>query len=214
MYKNIVKRVIDVTLSLIGLIVLLPLFVVVGLMIYIDDPGPVLFKQQRVGKDKKPFTMHKFRSMRVNTPEIPGYLFDNSNSYITRVGRFIRRYSIDELPQLYDIFIGKMSIIGYRPAAYINEDELNTERDKHNVCRAKPGLSGLAQINGRDVLTIETKVAYDTEYVEILDRGGFKAFATDVKCFFGTIVKVLKKEGIVEGRRKTETEKEKEVVMR
>ncbi len=198
MYKNIFKRMIDFVLSFIGFIILLPVLLIVGVMIYIDDPGPVIFKQKRIGKNKKIFWLHKFRSMKMNTPDIPTHMLDNPEQYITKVGHFIRTLSIDELPQIYDILLGKMSIIGPRPALW-NQDDLIAERDKYGANDIKPGLTGWAQINGRDELPIEIKAEFDGEYTEKLNAGGFAAFAMDLKCFFGTITKVLKHEGVVEG---------------
>lgn len=199
MYKKYIKRFIDIVLSFIGTLVLIPIFLIVGLVIYIDDPGPIFFKQKRMGKNKKMFWMYKFRSMKVNAPEIPGYLLENPDEYITRVGKIIRKLSIDELPQIFNILIGNMSIIGYRPSLYENEEELVNERDKYLIHDCKPGLTGWAQINGRDEITIELKVKYDAQYVETLNAGGFKAFYMDVKCFVKTVLKVLKSDGVVEG---------------
>ena len=199
MYKKYIKRFIDIVLSFIGTVVLIPIFLIVGLVIYIDDPGPILFTQKRMGKNKKMFWMYKFRSMKVNSPEIPGYLLENPDEYITRVGKIIRKLSIDELPQIFNILIGNMSIIGYRPSLYENEEELVNERDKYLIHDCKPGLTGWAQINGRDEITIEIKVKYDAQYVETLNAGGFRAFYMDIKCFVKTILKVLKSDGVVEG---------------
>ena len=214
MYKNVIKRIIDIVLSAFGLIILLPVFIITALLIYIDDPGPVLFKQQRMGKDKKPFWMYKFRSMKMNTPQIPGYLFDDADSYITRIGHIIRTTSIDELPQIYNILLGNMSIIGYRPSLYKNEELLVVERDKYNVHCIKPGLTGWAQINGRDELPVSVKAKLDGEYKDFLNNGGFAAFAMDLKCFIGTILKVLKHEGIVEGKNDSPKVEKKEVIHR
>lgn len=208
MYKTIIKRIIDFLLSFFGLIILLPVYLIVSIAIFIDNPGPVFFTQKRVGKKMKPFKLHKFRSMKVNTPNLPTHLLENPEQYITRVGKFIRKYSIDELPQIFDIFIGRMSIIGPRPALFSQEDLL-AERDKYGANDVTPGLTGWAQINGRDELPIDVKAKLDGEYVEKLNRGGFTAFSMDFKCFFGTIGKVLKSDGVVEG--KTE-DKEKEVI--
>ncbi len=198
MYKNCVKRWIDFFLAFIGIIVLSPVFAVVGLVIYIDDPGPIFFKQKRVGKNKELFWLHKFRSMKVKTPDVPTHLLNDPTQYITKVGKIIRKLSIDELPQVYDILIGKMSIIGPRPALW-NQEDLILERDKYGANDVRPGLTGWAQINGRDELPIVIKAEYDGEYVEWLNRGGLKAFSMDFKCFMGTILKVLKSEGVVEG---------------
>lgn len=198
MYKNFFKRLIDIVLSFIGCIALLPVFIVIGIVIYIDDPGPVFFKQERVGKNKRLFWLHKFRSMKTRTPDIPTHMLTNSEQYITRVGRVIRKLSIDELPQIYDILIGKMSIVGPRPALW-NQEDLIAERDKYGANDIKPGLTGWAQINGRDELPIDVKAEFDGEYVEKLNSGGLTAFFMDCKCFTGTITKVLKHEGVVEG---------------
>lgn len=207
MYKHFFKRLIDIILSLIGGIVLLPVFLIIAIVIVIDDPGPVFFKQKRVGKNKKLFWLHKFRSMKVKTPDIPTHLLTNPEQYITRVGKFLRKTSLDELPQVYDILFGKMSIIGPRPALW-NQDDLIAERDKYGANDVKPGLTGWAQINGRDELEIPAKAALDGEYIEKM------SFLFDCKCFFGTITSVLKSDGVVEGGtgelKKQEEEKEKE----
>lgn len=203
MYKNYIKRLFDITLSFVGILVLLPVFIIVGIIIYIDDPGTVIFKQKRMGKDKKTFWLYKFRSMKMNTPDVPTHLLENSEQYITKVGRFLRIFSIDELPQIYDIFIGKMSIVGPRPALW-NQDDLIAERDKYGANDIKPGLTGWAQINGRDELPVDIKAKFDGKYTEKLNAGGFTAFTMDLKCFFGTITKVLKHEGVVEGRTEAE----------
>lgn len=192
MYKHFFKRLIDVILSFIGGIVLLPIFLIIAIAIVIDDPGPVFFKQKRVGKNKKLFWLHKFRSMKVKTPDIPTHLLSNPEQYITRVGKFLRKTSLDELPQVYDILFNKMSIIGPRPALW-NQDDLIAERDKYGANDVKPGLTGWAQINGRDELEIPVKAALDGEYVQKM------SFGFDCKCFFGTIKSVLKSDGVVEG---------------
>ena len=213
MYRNYGKRLIDLLLSFIGIIVLIPIFAVIGLIIYIDDPGPVFFKQQRVGKDKKLFWLHKFRSMKVKTPDLPTHLLDDPEQYITKIGKIIRKLSIDELPQIYDILIGKMSIIGPRPALW-NQEDLILERDKYGANDVRPGLTGWAQINGRDELPIVIKAEYDGEYVKTLNSGGWKAFFMDCKCFVGTILKVIKSDGVVEGSATIEQQEEKEGVVR
>ena len=210
MYNAFLKRLIDFILSLVGMIILIPVFVIVAIVIYVDDPGPVLFKQKRVGANKTTFWLHKFRSMKVKTPESPTHLLSNPDQYITKVGKIIRKLSIDELPQVYDILIGKMSIIGPRPALWSQED-LIAERDKYGANDVKPGLTGWAQINGRDELPIDVKARFDGEYVEKLNKGGWTAFSMDVRCFVGTILKVLKSDGVVEGV-STEKTKDKEVV--
>lgn len=207
MYKNFVKRFFDIIFSLLGMIMLSPLFLCVALAIKIDDGGPVFFKQKRVGANKSHFWLYKFRSMKTNTPDVPTHLFNEPEKYISRVGGVIRKLSIDELPQLWNIFRADMSIIGPRPALW-NQDDLIAERDKYGVNDVKPGLTGWAQINGRDELEISEKARLDGEYVEKL------SFGFDCKCFFGTIAAVLKSDGVVEGGTGTavQTVEEKELV--
>ncbi len=224
MYKFI-KRTLDFIASLFGIILLLPLLLILSLIIFIDNPGPIFFVQKRVGRKKRGevsyFKILKFRTMKVNTPkDVPTHLLDNPALYITRVGRFLRKTSLDELPQIFNIFVGHMSIIGPRPALW-NQDDLVAERDKYCANDIKPGLTGWAQINGRDELEIEAKAKLDGEYVEKLNAGKFRGFAMDWKCFWGTIASVFKHEGVVEGgtgeikKQETieplETEVEKEV---
>ncbi|MBR7033786.1 MAG: sugar transferase [Clostridia bacterium] len=193
MYAKIIKRLIDIILSALGLFLLSWLFLIMAVAVVIDDPGPVFFKQKRVGIHKKYFKLHKFRSMKMSTPhDTPTHLLDNPDQYITRIGRFLRKSSLDELPQIWDIFIGKMSIIGPRPALW-NQEDLIAERDKYGANDVKPGLTGWAQINGRDELEIPVKAAFDGEYVKNM------SFAFDCRCFFGTIKSVLKHDGVVEG---------------
>lgn len=192
-YEKGVKRALDVVLSGLGLIVLSPVFLGTMIAIKIDDSGPVLFTQKRVGKNKKYFKLHKFRSMKMSTPhDVPTHMLDNPDQYITKVGRFMRRTSIDELPQVWDIFVGNMSVIGPRPALW-NQDVLVAERDKYNANDVKPGLTGWAQINGRDELEIVDKAKLDGDYVKKI------SFPFDVKCFIGTIFSVAKSDGVVEG---------------
>lgn len=198
MYKKFVKRLLDLILALIGSVLLVPVFLLIALAIEIDDPGPVLYCQRRVGKDKKFFRMHKFRSMKVNTPELPTHLLTDPEQYITRVGRFLRKTSLDELPQIWDILLGKCSVIGPRPALW-NQDDLVAERDRYGANSVLPGLTGWAQINGRDELEIPVKAKLDGEYVAALNAGHGKGFRMDVKCFFGTIRAVLTHDGFVEG---------------
>ena len=193
MYVKCFKRLIDLALSALGLIVLSPLFLILAIAIKLDDPGPVFFRQKRVGIHKTYFDILKFRTMKMETPhDMPTHLLENPDQYITRVGRFLRKTSLDELPQIAQIFTGKMSIIGPRPALW-NQYDLIDQRDKYGANDVRPGLSGWAQINGRDELPIEVKARYDGEYVERM------SFLFDCKCFFGTIGKVLKHEGVVEG---------------
>lgn len=193
MYKNYVKRGIDIILSLAGLISASWLYLIIIIAILIDDPGPVFFKQKRVGKSKEFFQLYKFRSMKMSTPhDIPTHLLENPEQYITRVGKFLRKTSLDEIPQLWNILKGDMSIIGPRPALW-NQDDLVAERDKYGANDVRPGLSGWAQISGRDELEIPVKAKLDGEYVENL------SFGFDCKCFFGTIAAVLKSDGVVEG---------------
>ncbi len=192
-YEGVIKRIIDIVFSLAGILLLSPLFAVVSIAIAVDDPGPVLFTQKRVGKNKQYFKLHKFRSMKMNTPHnVPTHMLENPNQYITKIGHFMRKTSIDELPQLWDIFIGNMSIIGPRPALW-NQDVLVAERDKYKANDVKPGLTGWAQINGRDELEIPVKAKLDGEYVKRL------SFSFDFKCFVETIISVAKGSGVVEG---------------
>lgn len=193
MYKKHGKRVIDFVLSLCGLIVLLPLFLLISLWVKFDNPGPIFFKQRRIGKNKSEFLILKFRSMRTDTPkDMPTHLLNNAESYITRSGAFLRKTSLDELPQIINILKGEMSIVGPRPALY-NQYDLIEERDKYGVNELMPGLTGWAQINGRDELPIPQKAALDGYYAEHL------SFGMDLKCFFGTFAAVLGGKGIVEG---------------
>ncbi len=192
MYKAFFKRAIDFVLSLGGVVVLAVPMGIIALAIKIDDPGPALFKQKRVGLHKSYFQLYKFRSMKMNTPDIPTHLLENPDQYITKIGKFLRKTSLDELPQLFNILTGKMSIIGPRPALW-NQDDLIAERDKYGANDVKPGLTGWAQINGRDELEIPVKAKLDGEYVEKL------SFGFDCKCFFGTIAAVLRSDGVVEG---------------
>ena len=193
MYKVFFKRLLDIVLSLCGIIVLSLVFFIIVVAIVIDDPGPILFKQKRVGKGKKLFKIWKFRSMKMSAPQdTPTHMLKNPEQYITRVGKFLRKTSLDELPQIFNIFVGKMSIIGPRPALW-NQDNLVVERDKYGANDVRPGLSGWAQINGRDELEIPVKAKLDGEYVANI------SISMDWKCFWGTIVKVLKHDGIIEG---------------
>ena len=198
-YEAVVKRGLDLVLSFLGLVILSPLFLVLSLMVVIDDPGPVFFTQKRIGINKSYFKLHKFRSMKMCTPhDTPTHLLENPAQYITKIGGFLRKSSLDELPQIWDIFTGKLSIVGPRPALW-NQDDLIAERDRYGANFVKPGLTGWAQINGRDELEIPVKARLDGDYVTELKKGGFKAFKMDLKCFFGTFKSVAGAEGIVEG---------------
>ena len=193
MYIRLWKRLIDLCLSTLGIAILAPLFAVLAIAIKADDPGPVFFSQKRVGIHKTYFPILKFRTMKMDTPhDMPTHLLTNPDAYITRVGHLLRKTSLDELPQLFQIWTGKMAIIGPRPALW-NQFDLIDERDKYGANDVRPGLTGWAQINGRDELCIEEKARLDGEYVKHMD------FAFDCKCFFGTIGKVLTHEGVVEG---------------
>ena len=184
---------IDFILSLIGLIVLSPVFLVLAIWIKLDSKGSVFFTQKRVGIHKTYFNILKFRTMRIDTPhDKPTHLLDNPDQWITKAGHFLRKTSLDELPQIINILTGKMAIIGPRPALW-NQTDLIAERDKYGANDVRPGLTGWAQINGRDELEIPVKAAYDGEYVKNM------SFLFDLKCFFGTIKSVFKHEGVVEG---------------
>ena len=198
-YEAHSKRAIDVILSFFGLVLLSPLYLLITLAIKIDDPGPVLFTQKRVGKNKKFFKLHKFRSMKMDTPhDMPTHMLENPDQYITRVGKFLRKSSLDELPQIWDIFVGNMSIIGPRPALW-NQKDLVEERDQYGANDVTPGLTGWAQINGRDELEIPVKAKLDGDYVKAVKSNSLKGLFMDIKCFFGTISSVAKSEGVVEG---------------
>lgn len=189
------KRLLDIVISFFGLVILSPLFLILSTLIFISDPGPVLFVQKRVGKNKEFFKLHKFRSMKLNTPHnIPTHMLENPDKYITKVGKFIRNHSLDELPQIWDIFIGNMSIIGPRPALW-NQEVLISERDKYNANDIKPGLTGWAQINGRDELTIPQKAKLDGYYTN------HYSFGIDAKCFLLSLKVFKKDESIVEGKK-------------
>ena len=193
MYQKFGKRLIDIVLSGCGIVVLAPVYLLIAAAIKMDDPGPVFFRQKRVGIHKTHFQILKFRTMKMETPkDTPTHLLENPEQYITRVGKFLRKASLDELPQIFQIFTGEMSIIGPRPALW-NQFDLIEERDKYGANDVRPGLTGWAQINGRDELPIDVKARLDGEYVEKL------SFLFDCKCFFGTITSVLKHDGVVEG---------------
>ena len=193
MYRNGIKRLLAIILSLCGMIVLSPLLLILCIAIKLDSPGPVLFRQKRVGVHKKHFNILKFRTMRIDTPhDMPTHMLANPDQYITRMGHFLRKTSLDELPQLWNIFVGDMAVIGPRPALW-NQYDLLEERDKYGANDVRPGLTGWAQIHGRDELEIVDKARLDGYYVEHL------SFWMDVKCFFGTIKAVLDHDGVVEG---------------
>lgn len=188
-----IKRGIDFVLSLLGLVVLSPVFLVLIIAIKIDSPGPILFRQKRVGIHKTHFAILKFRTMRIDTPkDVPTHLLQNPEQYITKVGRFLRKTSLDELPQIINILKGDMAVVGPRPALW-NQYDLIEERDKYGANDIRPGLTGWAQINGRDELEIPVKARFDGEYVE---KMGLKM---DLRCFFGTFLSVLRGDGVVEG---------------
>ena len=192
-YEKFIKRGLDVLLSFGGLVVLSPVFLILAIAIYIDDPGPILFTQKRLGKNKQYFKLHKFRSMKMSTPhDKPTHMLENPEQYITRVGKFLRAHSLDELPQIWDIFIGNMSVIGPRPGLW-NQDLLTAERDKYGANDVRPGLTGWAQINGRDELEIPDKAKLDGEYVARMGIG------MDVKCFLGSVGVFGGDDSVVEG---------------
>lgn len=192
-YEKYIKRGLDVLLSFGGLVVLSPVFLILAVAIYIDDPGPILFTQKRVGRNKEFFKLHKFRSMKMCTPhDKPTHMLENPEFYITKVGKFLRAHSLDELPQIWDIFIGNMSVIGPRPGLW-NQDLLTAERDKYGANDVRPGLTGWAQINGRDELEIPEKAKLDGYYCEKLSLG------MDLKCFFGSVGVFGGDDSVVEG---------------
>ncbi len=198
-YEKAVKPMIDKVLSFTGLLVLAPVFGIISLAVVFDDPGPVFFVQKRVGRNGSYFMLHKFRTMKTSTPhDVPTHELKNPDQYITRAGWVLRRTSLDELPQIWDIFRGKMSIIGPRPALW-NQSDLVAEREKWNANSCLPGLTGLAQINGRDELKIPVKAKLDGDYVVSLRRNSLSGFCMDIRCFFGTIASVIKHDGVVEG---------------
>lgn len=193
MYKRYIKRLIDICLSLMGMILASWLYLIIIIAIVIDDPGPVFFRQKRIGKGKRCFQLVKFRSMKMSTPhDTPTHLLENPEQYITRVGKFLRKSSLDEIPQLWNILKGDMSVIGPRPALW-NQKDLIEERDKYGANDIRPGLSGWAQICGRDELEIADKARLDGEYVQKM------SFRFDCHCFFGTAIGVLRGDGVIEG---------------
>ena len=193
MYARFFKRPLDLVLSFIGIIVLSPVLLLLALWVKLDSKGPVMFKQKRLGLHKKYFYIYKFRSMRIDAPhDMPTHLLQQPDSYITRSGAFLRKTSLDELPQIFNILKGEMSIVGPRPVLW-NQEDLIAERDKYGANDIRPGLTGWAQINGRDELENDVKARFDGEYVEKL------SFMFDLRCFLGTFMYVLRRRGVVEG---------------
>ena len=204
MYQNIIKRIIGFLMALILVILLSPILLIIAIAIKCESKGPVFFKQKRVGKHKQLFEIYKFRSMRTDTPkDQPTHLLQNPESYITKVGGFLRKTSLDELPQLFNILKGEMAWVGPRPALW-NQYDLIEERDKYGANDVMPGLTGWAQINGRDELEIPVKAKFDGEYVEKC------GFLFDVRCFLGTFLRVLSQDGVVEGGTGTKSVKSRE----
>lgn len=194
MYQRFWKRLLDLVLSALAILVLSPLLLAVALWVRLDSRGPVLFRQKRVGKRKTYFPIYKFRTMYVDAPaDMPTHLLQNADAMITRSGHFLRRSSLDELPQLFNIFLGQMSFVGPRPALW-NQNDLIEQRDRYGANELTPGLTGLAQVNGRDELPIAVKAAYDGEYVKKI------GLWTDIRILFATFFGVLKADGVVEGR--------------
>ena len=214
MYKHVFKRLMDILLSGIAILILALPMLIIAIVIKIDSPGPVFFKQKRVGIHKKTFTILKFRSMPTTVPkDMPTHQF-NAKDQLSGWQRFMRKASIDELPQIFNIFVGQMSICGPRPALW-NQDDLVAERDLYGANDVRPGLTGWAQINGRDELEIPVKAKLDGDYAAALNAGKFKGFAMDFRCFFGTFLSVLRSEGVVEGgtgemKKQAEAEQAKE----
>lgn len=193
LYCTYVKRALDIVSSALGLLVLSPVLLIIMIAIKIDSKGPLLFRQKRVGLHKRHFMILKFRTMRIDTPhDRPTHMLDNPEQWITRVGRLLRKTSMDELPQLFNIFIGDMSVIGPRPALW-NQFDLVEQRDLYGANDVRPGLTGWAQINGRDELEIPVKAKLDGEYVQRM------SLLFDCRCFFATILSVFKGDGIIEG---------------
>lgn len=189
MYRYFFKRVLDIVLSFIAIVLLLIPILIISIIILVTDPGPVFFKQKRFGKDKKFFKILKFRTMKVNTPDVPTDKLKNPEQYITGIGKVLRKTSLDELPQIFNIFVGQMSFIGPRPALW-NQDSLIKLRDKVGANSVRPGLSGWAQINGRDDISEQKKAKYDGEYVKRL------SFFFDCRCFFGSFIKAFSGDGV------------------
>ena len=197
--KDVLKRVFDFLMSLIAIIILSPVILIVALAVKFTSPGPILFKQRRIGKDNVEFEIYKFRTMRIDTPNVPTHLLENPEQWITPVGKFLRKTSLDELPQLFNILKGEMSIVGPRPALY-NQIDLKEMRTEAGVHKLVPGLTGWAQINGRDEIPLSLKVKLDKEYLEK------KNFFFDIKIIFMTVLSVLKSEGVQEGKNENNNE--------
>ena len=201
-----IKRIIDFTLSLLGLIILSPVFLILFIAIKLDSPGAIFFKQKRIGINKSYFYILKFRTMKIDTPkDMPTHLLTNPDQYITKVGKFLRKTSLDELPQIINILKGEMSIIGPRPALW-NQYDLIEERDKYGANDVPVGLTGWAQINGRDELEIDVKARLDGEYAKKI------SLWMDIKCFFGTIFSVAKSDGVLEGGPNSKIDADKETI--
>lgn len=193
MYQRYLKRLLDIALSSMGIVLLLPVFLLISIWIKIDSRGPVLFRRKRIGRGKSNFFIYKFRTMKADTPsDVPTHILQKPENFITRSGKILRNTSLDELPQIWNILKGDMSIIGPRPALW-NQADLLAERDKYDANDIRPGLTGWAQINGRDELEIPVKAALDGEYVKKM------SFSFDVRCFIGTILSIFRHEGVVEG---------------
>lgn len=202
-YVSFFKRLLDFLVSLFALFFLWPVFIIIAIAIKIDDPGPVFFKQKRIGIHKTYFQLYKFRTMKISTPDLPTHMLENPQQYISKVGHFLRKSSLDELPQLLNILKGDMSIVGPRPALW-SQDDLIAERDKYGANDVLPGLTGWAQINGRDELELDVKARFDGEYVKNL------SFLFDLRCFFGTFLTVLRQDGVVEGGTGAMSEEDKD----
>lgn len=204
MYNRVIKRCLDFLFALAALILLSWLFVLLSILIFLDDPGPVIFTQKRFGRNCQFFKFHKFRSMKRSAPHnVPTHLLKDPKQHFTRMGGFLRRYSLDELPQLWDILVGKMSVVGPRPALW-NQEDLIAAREACGANAPRPGLTGLAQINGRDELDIDEKARFDGIYAAALKKGGWTALRMDMKCFFGTFLRVATADGVVEGTKNSE----------
>lgn len=198
-YERWIKPELDSVLSFCGMIALLPVYAVTAAAVWLDDPGPVFFSQKRVGKDRHFFMLHKVRTMKMSTPrDVPTHLLNHPEQFITRTGRTLREYSLDETCQLWDVYRHRMSLVGPRPALW-NQDDLIAEREKYGANDVTPGITGWAQINGRDELSIEEKARFDGEYAAALKSGGWTAFKMDLRCLVGTFFKVLRHDGVHEG---------------